>query len=77
MLNCISLPEFETEIDYVAETSLYEGVHVGAFSSGSAPTMASDVYNGECVAAFSSGSAPRASGAISLGERTGAFSSGS
>lgn len=77
MLNLISLPEIENSVDFVCEAAMYDGVHTGRFSSGSAPTMSSDVYAGECVAAFSSGSAPMASAFITQGERTGAFSSGS
>ena len=77
MLNLISLPEIENTVDFICETSIYDGVHTGRFSSGSAPTMTSDVHDGVHTGRFSSGSAPVASTVITQGERTGAFSSGS
>ena len=77
MLNVISLPEIENAVDFVCEASIYDGVHTGRFSSGSAPTMSSEVYDGVHTGRFSSGSAPVASTVITQGERTGAFSSGS
>jgi len=77
MLNLISLPEIENTVDFICETSIYDGVHTGRFSSGSAPTMTSDVHDGVHTGRFSSGAAPVASTVITQGERTGAFSSGS
>ena len=77
MLNLISLPEIENAVDFICETSIYDGVHTVRFSSGSAPTMTSDVHDGVHTGRFSSGSAPVASTVITQGERTGAFSSGS
>ena len=39
MLNLISLPKVESAVDFLSETSIYDGVHTGRFSSGSAPAM--------------------------------------
>jgi len=56
MLNLISLPEIENAVDFVCETSIYDGVHTGRFSSGSAPVASTVITQGERTGAFSSGS---------------------
>jgi len=55
MLNLISLPEIENAVDFVCEASIYDGVHTGRFSSGSAPTMSSEVYDGVHTGRFHQG----------------------
>jgi len=56
MLNLISLPEIENAVDFVCETSIYDGVHTGRFSSGSAPVESTVITQGKRTGAFSSGS---------------------
>ena len=52
MLNLISLPEIEIAVDFVCETSIYDGVHTGRFSSGSAPVASTVITQGERTAHF-------------------------